>query len=158
VLELAPALDPKAAAWPQHSEGLRQVSFMNDPAQPKAALGAAEGGAWRSRRRRLAQPKAALGAAEGGAKKVCLGFILTIESNLATENNPLPGFILPRRFGYKPCIVGVGSARRTRSKGLLTPKNPGGPPPRLDHCGRTAHRGSTKTPRSSPPEGDSYNA
>jgi len=29
---------PKAAAWPQHSEGLRQVSFMNDPAQPEEAL------------------------------------------------------------------------------------------------------------------------
>ena len=56
------------------------------------------------------------------AKKVCLGFILTIESSLAKENNPLAGCILPRRFGYKPCIVGVGSARRTCSKGLQTPK------------------------------------
>ena len=38
------------------------------------------------------------------------------------ENNPLAGCILSRRFDYKPCIVGVGSARRTRSKGLQTPK------------------------------------
>jgi len=36
------------------------------------------------------------------------------------ENNPLAGCILPRRLGSTPCIVGVGSARRTRSKGPQT--------------------------------------
>ena len=40
------------------------------------------------------------------------------------EDNPLAGCILPRRYGYKPCIVGVGSARRTPIQRTTNSENP----------------------------------